>query len=109
MHARMPRSLIHANIVTTYQYELKPLGEVEHDGAGPGAGMLEITADSGKMGAAASCWKLYIVQEFCEYGALKCAIDQGWFRTAADEACLVSPRAGERRGGLSAGMAVLLA
>lgn len=85
-------SLIHANIVTTYMYELKPLGELERDspqGVGLGSGMLEISVEGGRPAAYPTCWKLYIVQEYCEYGALKIAIDQGWLRTASNEACLV--------------------
>ncbi|KAG2494464.1 hypothetical protein HYH03_007516 [Edaphochlamys debaryana] len=86
--AAISASLQHANIVTTYLYELRPLDEVD-----PGSGGMEIhvrqdatrtTSDSSHSGTVPgprmACWKLYIVQEYCELGTLKSAIDQGYFR-----------------------------
>lgn len=86
-----PRSLQHANIVTTYLYELRPLDEVD-GGLGnldlrlrapdsaddattnssisaaiaSGAGGMASGGLGGVRGGRMSCWKLYIVQEFCE-------------------------------------------
>ncbi|EFJ41519.1 hypothetical protein VOLCADRAFT_98524 [Volvox carteri f. nagariensis] len=80
--AEISASLQHANIVTTYLYELRPLGEVDSS-----AGAVEIRTRSASSDEAPgqdtermSCWKLYIVQEYCELGTLKAAIDQGYFK-----------------------------
>lgn len=64
----LPCSLQHANVVTTYLYELRPLDEV--DG---GLETLDVRLQSSMTEGLSqdgmnrmSCWKLYIVQEFCE-------------------------------------------
>ncbi|GLI67387.1 hypothetical protein VaNZ11_011570 [Volvox africanus] len=83
--AAISASLQHANIVTTYLYELRPLDEVV-----PGTGNMEIQLRSTSSDGVQpqdwehmGCWKLYIVQEYCELGTLKAAIDQGYFKSLA--------------------------
>lgn len=61
-------SLQHANIVTTFLYELRSLDEVD---AGRGSADIQIHSNSScetqPTGAECmNCWKLYIVQEYCE-------------------------------------------
>eukprot|EP00198_Chlamydomonas_reinhardtii_P002621 XP_001691957.1 predicted protein [Chlamydomonas reinhardtii] len=105
LEAAISASLQHANIVTTYLYELRPLDEVD-GGLGnldlrlrapdsaddattnssisaaiaSGAGGMASGGLGGVRGGRMSCWKLYIVQEFCELGTLKAAVDQGYFK-----------------------------
>ncbi|KAG2435796.1 hypothetical protein HXX76_006992 [Chlamydomonas incerta] len=104
MEAAISASLQHANIVTTYLYELRPLDEVDGglgnldlrlpapdsaDASTTRSGISAVASGaggtaSGGLGAVRggrmSCWKLYIVQEFCELGTLKAAVDQGYFK-----------------------------
>ncbi|KAG2451229.1 hypothetical protein HYH02_003836 [Chlamydomonas schloesseri] len=107
MEAAISASLQHANIVTTYLYELRPLDEVDLGGLGnldlrlsapnsadaSGGNRSGTSAAAGGAGSAngglgtvrggrMSNWKLYIVQEFCELGTLKAAVDQGYFKGA---------------------------
>ncbi|KXZ54854.1 hypothetical protein GPECTOR_4g926 [Gonium pectorale] len=84
--AAISASLQHTNIVTTYLYELRPLDEVDIR-QGSSNAELQLHSSEGSRGSDTpsvleprSCWKLYIVQEYCELGTLKAAIDQGYFK-----------------------------
>ncbi|KXZ45640.1 hypothetical protein GPECTOR_52g40 [Gonium pectorale] len=85
--AAISKSLQHPNIVSTYSVEVVPLAVVD------GAPSLSITGDAKELTQQAaessiddkpllhvpadSVYKLYIIQEFCDVGSLRAALDAG--------------------------------
>ncbi|GFH10152.1 protein kinase domain-containing protein [Haematococcus lacustris] len=73
LEAAVTSSIAHPNVVATYHYDIIPVRATE----GAGLRGLNITH------AAQVDWKLYLVQEFCDAGALSTAFDQRYFHSAA--------------------------
>ncbi|KXZ49949.1 hypothetical protein GPECTOR_18g107 [Gonium pectorale] len=103
--AAIAANIQHANIVTTYSYDIRPVVPHESEGepassstllglgpaVGPGApppgavgvnGSRRPSASSDKSGAANRVWKLYLIQEFCEVGSLRIALENRMLQTA---------------------------
>lgn len=68
-------SLVHPHIVATYAYELKPLAVHGHAVNGGGSANTHTLIQEPL--AAASAWKLYIVQEYCNMGSLAALLASG--------------------------------
>jgi serine/threonine protein kinase len=74
-------SLSHPNVVHTYYHEIKPL-EI------PGGGTLDLV-DKQDRHDRIQDWKLFLVQEYCEEGSLRKAIDRRCFLTPGGKTKLV--------------------
>ncbi|PNW75202.1 hypothetical protein CHLRE_12g517000v5 [Chlamydomonas reinhardtii] len=73
MEAAISSNLTHANIVTTYSYELR---EVQH----------ELASLSPELSQQGGGWRLLIIQEFCDAGPLRSLVDCGFFLTPPKQA-----------------------
>ncbi|GLI63127.1 hypothetical protein VaNZ11_006034, partial [Volvox africanus] len=81
LEAAISTSLQHPNVVTTYAFEVRPLGVVASPPAttcgGGGGGGVDFRAAGGAAGGrsawecAGDVYKLYIIQEYCDVGTLR--------------------------------------
>ncbi|GIL86279.1 hypothetical protein Vretifemale_14684 [Volvox reticuliferus] len=77
MEAALSKSIFHPNVVTTYTCDLKPMHVDSHrGGAMTGLQILNETEVIQE-------WRLYIVQEFCDGGSLRHAIEARSFLNSA--------------------------
>ncbi|GIL74765.1 hypothetical protein Vretifemale_4685, partial [Volvox reticuliferus] len=99
--AAIAANIQHANIVTTYSYDIRPvapndgsqdtpsstllgIGPGPEGGPPPGAGALNPRRRSGSSDQSNGSqvprmWKLYLIQEFCEVGSLRVALENRMF------------------------------
>ncbi|GLI68315.1 hypothetical protein VaNZ11_012676, partial [Volvox africanus] len=77
MEAALSKSIFHPNVVTTYTCDLKPMHvDSQRGGAMTGLQILNETEVIQE-------WRLYIVQEFCDGGSLRHAIEARSFLNSA--------------------------
>ncbi|GIL50131.1 hypothetical protein Vafri_6436 [Volvox africanus] len=86
LEAAISTSLQHPNVVTTYAFEVRPLGVVASppDTTGGGGGGGVGFGAAGRAAGGRSAWecagdvyKLYIIQEYCDVGTLRDALNNG--------------------------------
>ncbi|GIL48212.1 hypothetical protein Vafri_4894 [Volvox africanus] len=99
--AAIAANIQHANIVTTYSYDIRPvapndggqdtpsstllgIGPAPEGGPSPAAGSVHPRRRSGSSdqssgSQAPRMWKLYLIQEFCEVGSLRVALENRMF------------------------------
>ncbi|KXZ56493.1 hypothetical protein GPECTOR_1g441 [Gonium pectorale] len=93
LEAAVGASLDHPNVVATYAYDVRPLGEQPSDGGDEGGSDPRVGGSSQP-----DVYQLHILQEFCIGGSLKEALESG---------CMLG--GGALEGGVSAALALRLA